>query len=263
MTPAEKEAQGLEERKHVDIETAFGDFVEEFGGEIIDKSLSANPSNNADYLFRNESVIAELKCLHKDFFTSNDYQDKMFNIYRKWEREGLIDLNRLHRIRRKEERLPKDRLRELADLMKPPIEGIIKKANKQIRESKKYFGLPDATGLLLLANEGNYILTPETMSWLLQRILFADLFSSIDEIVYFTVNLNVHKPGTNSYGPIWKHFHRQGFRETSQSFQQKLANGWIEFFGRAVGQSMVNIKVSDSDAKHLRFIIPPGRKPIN
>ncbi len=262
MTPAEKEAQGLEERKHIDIETAFGDFVEEFGGEIIHKSLSANPSDNADYLFRDESVIAELKVLRKNFLGSNDDEDKMFKLYQKWERAGLIDLNRLLRIRRKEERLPDECKRDLGDLIKEPIEGIIKKANKQIRESKKYFGLPDAKGLLLLANDGSYALGYETMSWLLQRILFAGLFSSIDEIVYFTVNLNLHKPGTNSYGPIWQHFKREGMGRTSQGFQQNLRDGWFEFFGRIVGQSMVKFEISGDDARQLRFISDPQRKPI-
>jgi hypothetical protein len=262
MKLEKNEAQDLGEKKHIDIETAFSDFVEEFGGEIIDKSLSANPSDNADYLFRNEPVIAELKCLRKNFLGSSDFEDKLFKLYQQWEGAGLIDLDRLNRIRRKEGRLPDECKRDLGDLIKDPIEGIIKKANKQIRESKKFFGLPDAKGLLLLANDGNYLLGHEVMFWLLQRILFAGFCSSIDEIVYFTVNLNVHKPGANSYGPIWRHLERERFGKTSQSFRQKLRDGWIEFFGRIIGQPMVRIDISDDDERHLRFIDHPQHKTI-
>ena len=57
-------------RPIVDVESAFNEFVEEFGGELISKAVPANPEENADYLFRDEGVVAELKCLQKDFFAA-------------------------------------------------------------------------------------------------------------------------------------------------------------------------------------------------
>jgi hypothetical protein len=51
----------------IDIRQSFGDFVELFGGQVTDRIIkpTANQALNPDYIFANESGIAELKCLEE------------------------------------------------------------------------------------------------------------------------------------------------------------------------------------------------------
>jgi len=246
-------------RQLVDIESAFDEFVEEFGGEVILKHLPANPPENADYLFRNEMVIAELKCLQKDTIGSDDFQERLLDLYRQWERNGLITLAELLAIQRREKCLSEKCRHDLGELIKGPIEGVIKKANKQIKSSKQYFGLPEAKGLLLLASDGNYSIDPEGAAWVLQRILF-DGFSAINEVVYFTVNMDVHFEGSEPYGPIWMHSYRMGKARISDVFQRRLMAGWVEFYGRKIGHFVPRTDLPNTEvAKKLRFQSHPRR----
>jgi len=68
------------------------------------------------------------------------------------------------------------------------------KANRQIKETKKYFDAPDAKGLLLLVNDGNYMLTPAMMKYLLSRSL-PKKYSGINSAIYISVNEELTTPG--------------------------------------------------------------------
>ncbi|MBK9353836.1 MAG: hypothetical protein IPN09_07700, partial [Bacteroidetes bacterium] len=59
----------LKRPENVNVEDFFNEYVEYFGGQVI----SNNEQNlvdraNADYLFKDDNVIAELKCFQKDLF---------------------------------------------------------------------------------------------------------------------------------------------------------------------------------------------------
>ena len=54
---------------HFDIEPTFNEFVRTFRSGKAVRELLTNPSNlplNADYLFPEDKIIAELKCLEKN-----------------------------------------------------------------------------------------------------------------------------------------------------------------------------------------------------
>jgi hypothetical protein len=50
-------------KKRNPLESAFQDFVKDFGGEVLPK---ASDGHTADYLFRKHDVVAELKTLTAD-----------------------------------------------------------------------------------------------------------------------------------------------------------------------------------------------------
>lgn len=248
-------------RQVVDVEATFNEFVEHFGGELIDKLMPANSEEIADYLFREESVIAELKCLHKDFFASDDFLEKGLRLYQKWEDAGLVNAAQIIEISEGKGRLPTKCSNDIGELVKKPLEGVIKKANRQIKASRDYFGLPAAKGLLLIANDGNFTMGPASAKWALQRIL-SDGFSAINEVIYFTANMDVCLVGNYPSGPVWIHSYRQRKERISFAFQQRLMEGWFDFYIQKVGSVGYRIDLPETvTIEELKFIDHP-RQPF-
>lgn len=61
------------------VEAAWRDFVRSFGGTVVE-DIVLNPLTfkNADFIFLNESVVAELKEIETEFSSSSSFQ-KEFN----------------------------------------------------------------------------------------------------------------------------------------------------------------------------------------
>jgi len=78
---------------HIDIRSAFNDFVEVFGGIVTDRTLkpSANTPANADYIFPKHSVVAELKCLEEEFEAKEDFVATRHRLVEQWVTEKLVD----------------------------------------------------------------------------------------------------------------------------------------------------------------------------
>src|SRR5208282_650227 len=72
------------------VEEAFRRFVRESGGELVSDLLpSGNTPSNADFLFRDRGVVAELKCLENNSFGEN-YTQKMQALAEDWMSRRLI-----------------------------------------------------------------------------------------------------------------------------------------------------------------------------
>lgn len=76
-------------QKFQSLENAFNQFVKKFGGELISELMprSGNISDNADYLFRQQNIVVELKCLEKDHYHQNkddfdNFKNRIKNIIR-------------------------------------------------------------------------------------------------------------------------------------------------------------------------------------
>lgn len=79
-------------RVSVDVTSAFTSFVKELGGECVEDLLpdQSSKASNADYVFRGENVIAELKCLEDDKSSDPKFLRKIDMLYSKWVRSGLV-----------------------------------------------------------------------------------------------------------------------------------------------------------------------------
>ena len=65
--------------QQIDVEKAFADFVRGFGGEVVEDIVGASPDfRNADYLFRSNRVVAELKRVVEDK-SEDDKASKKFS----------------------------------------------------------------------------------------------------------------------------------------------------------------------------------------
>src|ERR1700730_2973750 len=74
----------------IPVESSISAFVDSFGGERVEHLMpNANPPGQADYVFRKQGAVLELKCLEQNLFSSA-YADKLAVLVRKWIGQGLI-----------------------------------------------------------------------------------------------------------------------------------------------------------------------------
>jgi len=123
---------------------------------------------------------------------------------------------------------------EFLGLVKPKLESsTLKKANRQIRETKAHFGALDAKGLLLLVNDGNYMLPPNMALHLLSRSLTGQ-YSSISSVIYFSVNESVSVPGLPMESMFWIDGLVPGREPVSPEFRQALQTAWMKHYSGLV-----------------------------
>lgn len=69
----------LQRPEPIPVEEFFNEFVLEFGGELVSNLMPQNTNlpRNADYLFRKDLVVCELKCLEKDLFNNDDDVERL------------------------------------------------------------------------------------------------------------------------------------------------------------------------------------------
>lgn len=172
-----------------DIESVFNQFVKEFGGELVNTLIPKSDKLNADYVFKNENIIAELKCFRKDMFTEEDDAERMQTLLKKWTAKGIFKDKKTIKQLMRYRQLPKECIHDLVQAVRKTIDRIVHHANKQIHETKKELNMLQASGLLLLCNDGNYFLNNIQFMDLICNIMMCKYMNSdIDGFVYFTVN---------------------------------------------------------------------------
>ncbi len=172
----------------IDIRSSFNDFVEAFGGIVSDKTeQKPHQPLNADYIFKGDSVIAELKCMEEDLEEKEEFIAKRTALIHKWVKDGLVTPEQVAVPTIYTKDLPDQCDEDLKKLYGAPIKAHLKKANRQIRQSKIEYDMPEAKGLLLLANDGNHSLEAKNVLYILIRLLNSPTqFPFINTILYFT-----------------------------------------------------------------------------
>ncbi len=233
----------------VNVEESFNDFVREIGGEIVSELLPKSPQiNNADYIFREaltEPVVAELKCLTEDL-NEIGYQEKLEDLHREWVRDGLVCERPLGNFLLRSNQLPRCCQHAWLELLKGPIKKAVQKANRQIKQTKRHFGLMGAKGLLVLVHNGNYSLDPSTVLYLVDRVL-GSRHSGISSVVYVNVNMNATMPSTERNVLFWIQANRAGIPGVSKEFLNALHKGWKGFYERAIGEPVPTIDQGSID----------------
>jgi hypothetical protein len=85
---------------------------------------------------------------------------------------------------------------EVIRLFRPPTQRILKKANSQIKETKRHFKINSSTGILVFANDGFTALEPHFVQALASNLL-VNSYSSIDCFLYMTANRYVEVDGSD------------------------------------------------------------------
>lgn len=122
----------------------------------------------ADYFFANRNIVGELKALYEDTTTKIDAILDPYRNTPDW--PILFGEQEVERVL---QHLPdRDRLRvTIFRSITRSIEAVVEKANRQIRETKRTFGLPDAGGLLIILNDAVDILSPDVVVYRVRRAL--------------------------------------------------------------------------------------------
>jgi len=223
----------------VNIESVFDKCIKRLGGVRTDSLFSKPPNfDNADYLLDDRSIVAELKNLDRNHEEDPTFQEKLDNLYQDWvlsEKSlpaygaGRIDTSKISH----------EQGFELFGILKDILEGSVKKANKQIKETKRNVeGCSNAAGLLLLSNEQNRILDPYLTFYLLNRIL-TNQHRSIDAVIYFSANLHVHAPTLDSPKNLWLWLDApcegRNIFQKPQDLEHRLRNSWASVLKEEVG----------------------------
>jgi hypothetical protein len=257
-------------RRVVDIRDSFESFVESIGGTVSDKLASLSNGQrpkNADYIFVDAGVIAELKCLEEDHENKPEFVEKRQALVDKWERDGLVQPHQVRVPYIQVKDFPQPCHDDLMKLYGQCVKSHLRSANQQIRESKASHNLPSAKGLLLLANDGNYSIEPEHMRQILANHLNGGNYPHIDTVLFFTVNMAVKVPDDDVISRLWIYF----YRETPEQgvpvpFMDEMGFAWASFFKELTGIDAPMINEKDADGlsdrsilKQSKFIKPPSK----
>jgi len=240
----------------VPVEPLWQEFVIATGGELVASLLpGSQPFENADFLFRDAAVVAELKEIGTEFAQSVAFA-RGFDIMMKrllaerpsWRPDPNSDASQF----------PAWFQGEFVRLFRPPISRILKKANRQLRDTKTHFRIASSTGVLILVNDGFTSLSPY-----LVRGLAADLlrhsYSSVDCLLYLTVNRYVEIHGSKEPKLIWVPTYSDRAPDALVTFINDLGRTWFDFISQRIGDfSPREESESDDVLVGSRAILLPG-----
>ncbi len=199
------ENQELERPYFPEIEKLFSEYVEFYGGIVIEK-LAENKVDrqNADYLFESPEIIAELKTFEKDIFSGQEDFTRFEELFKKWLESGLITEKEFKDYAFRRKPLPKKCNEDLIERASRTIERAIHKANKQIAETKKTFNKETANGIVFLINDGNFFFSTEGFLAVIANLIgrkFKE--SSFDVVIYLTINQATRKENLELDYNVW------------------------------------------------------------
>jgi hypothetical protein len=234
-------------------EKVFEAFVLRSGGELVSQLISKiNPPKNADYLFRNPLVVAELKVVERDGFTTQD-REKLEKLVDLWIHQRLIGPI-FGTVQIELRKLPPACQREWLNLHMAPWKRKLEDANKQIKTTKTLLKLPDACGVLFLADDAAHSFEPTDVMTLIARTLQSrkedgsQIYSHLDRIVYFSVNpKTVTKEGMGLN--FWMPAYRNKDEKPISEFLESFGRSWFQYNAELFGTKPVEMAPENESFK--------------
>lgn len=205
------------------LESEFDAFAYTVGFKRVSDFVGNSPDfANADYINDEEKIIIELKIIDKNFFEVGGIIDRLQTIVTI---PKNIDLNGFGQY---EFILPNINREGRYDTMEEPLRRILKKANRQIKETKDRLLDGNGVGFVLIALNMERIIDPEVIRSLAGEILSRE-FSAINGFIICT-------PGYGLYNPVTRMAHSLCLPTTPyegpeeiRSMCNKIGQAWIEF----------------------------------
>ena len=170
------------------FEARFDEFIKELGGERIPPA-STQGEMRADYAFRRSTtlsidVILELKSLEEEGYEL--YLAKLQAMVSEWLRTGKLIVMGQRAVNYRD--LSPQLRSDWDAILTPFVQNLVRKANKQIKKTKSDLNLPDAKGVILCVNEGNYAHFPTDFLALVSRLFDPKRkqYTSTDSVEYFS-----------------------------------------------------------------------------
>lgn len=246
------------------VEETIDNFVRSVGGVKISDELPTPPSfENADYLFRDAGVIIELKEVTTDFGKAGGVGDKLTSLLEKHYKDDPSWRPTLfggggH---------TKEFILDFIRLFREPLGRILKKANSQIKSTKKNLPFENGIGVAMIVNDGFNSLEPHFVRAILSDILI-NSNSSIQCCIYMTVNTYVDVPGSDYANLLWIPFYADSAPESLVNFIDNLGASWLNHLESVIGPFDTYSKTSDSSflnnskALSLRRRLAPTLAPF-
>lgn len=202
------------------MEATWREFVRSFGGQVEDLVPRLRTFANADFLFDSLGVVAELKEIETEFSSGKAFSTGFASMM---QRVLFEDPSWRPRSHGGSGRFPSWFQNEFVRLFRPPISRLLKKTNRQIRETKAHFGISSASGILILINDGFTTLEPHFVRNLASDLLCSS-YSSIDCLPYLTVNRYVEKRGSDLAHLLWLTPYSERAGDSLVSFVDELVS---------------------------------------
>jgi hypothetical protein len=142
-------------------------------------------------------------------------------------------LSRKQRFARSE-LLPLEAQWKLIQPLKRRLQVPVKKAAKQLKETKEAFNRINDPGLLILVNEGSPLFRPAWVFYFLHH-LFRGGYSGIDHVVYCSVNVPASVPGIPDGARPWVPASVEGRKSMPNGFVHRLSHFWRTTLERKLG----------------------------
>jgi hypothetical protein len=238
--------------KFIDIEPTFDAFVPTFRNGIrLDEFFKGvhKTGLNADYYFPADRIILELKTLE------NDQSDRavLFERLEKclvhfgYPKSMAIDILFSGR------RLPHKVDIRLRNVTGNALRNALKKANRQLRASKKLQGLGDCRGILIVANDADLGFNPVQSLHFLADSALKLSHCETDAIIYTTPN-TFYDDADDQPNQYWIPTYAEG-RESLGDFVNPLGEAWLRFVGHVTGD-VVSYTMEDSITDEMMHARP-------
>jgi hypothetical protein len=214
---------------NLDVEDTWKEFVRLQEGKVLSDDFGTSPDfANADFWFDKDQVVIELKEIQTEFLDKK--RDEITKLIKKDVRESNLSFSDAINCN-----FSDNFNMEYIRLVRPAIARILKKANKQIKETKQYLGNPNARGVVVVVNDGFTSISARITFRLICNIL-ANSNKSIDGFVLMTVNSYVAIESSDTPATIWVPCYSPGFEHTSlPDFINDLGREWRKFIQTKTG----------------------------
>jgi hypothetical protein len=231
--------------RHVDIDKEFAAVVKKCGGVVLDEELPKKREfYNADFVFHQSKVIAELKRLDGDKSDDPAIKQRLGNLWERWRERGLVQGPTPPVIDSRQ--VPPFCQNEMVRTMGESIRGRIKKANLQIKATKSAENWPDYRGMLFLANDGNFIMEMPAMLHLI-ALSIKDHFHEIESVTLFSGNILSWVSGMDQPTKMWFTLQRDGTILSLTELAEKLGAEWGMHYSSITGINSVPSEVGDME----------------
>lgn len=229
---------------NLDVEDTWQEFVRLQEGKVLSDDFGTSPDfANADFWFDKDQVIIELKEIQTEFLDNK--KDEITNLIEKYVRDSDLSGSEIFQGKFN---FSDDFHREYIRLVRPAIARILKKANKQIKETKQYLDKPDARGVAVIVNDGFTGVSAKITFALICNIL-TNSYKSIDGFVLMTVNSYVAIEFSDTPALIWMPCYGLGIEHTSlPDFINDLGREWRKFSQTKTGTSGFSRESDDISA---------------
>ncbi|MES2672174.1 MAG: hypothetical protein V4673_17390 [Pseudomonadota bacterium] len=241
----------------IDVEKELSIAIKAMGGMRVDEMIGKNSTHkNADFIFNENLVVAELKSLEKDQISDESFINKVSKIYERELASKATSPLIYGRQRITTDGFSDEFRRKIADLYRFPIARRIRDADRQISETKIRLGLNNQwNGVLILVNDGNTALDPRHIIWSLAETIKGSNFSSIQHVIFFTVNMLTKHPEINIPLNFWYSAGANGNR-LQKKFEEDLRLCWFSHLSSIFGE-VAEISGTDELLEDLTNIQKP------